>query len=76
MQLLVRVIIFLLFISTNLNCSSGWSVGGYELTPMDTNTVFIEIVAKDSTMHWYAGKLYHGDNYCILHNRWEEVRIQ
>ena len=76
MQMLVRVIIFLLFISTNLNCSSGWSVGGYELTPTDTNTVFIEIIAKDSTMHWYAGKLYRGDNYCILHNQWEEVRIQ
>ena len=78
MQLLVRVITFLLFIFTSLNCSSGWSVAGYEISPGDTtaNTVFIEIIAQDSTMHWYAGKLYHGDNYCMLHNKWEQVRIQ
>ena len=76
MRTLVQVIIFLLFISTSLNCSSGWTIGGYELTPEDTNTVFIEIVAHDSSMHWYAGKIFHGENYCTLHNVWEKVRIK
>jgi hypothetical protein len=78
MQLLARVIIFLLFISTGLNCSSGWSVSGYELSPMDTsmNTVFIEVLSHDSTEHWYAHRVYHGDNWCHLHDKWEYVEVK
>ena len=41
---LVQVMIFLLFTLSSLNCSGGWSVGGWEITPTDTNTVFIEIM--------------------------------
>ena len=75
---LIQVIIFLLNIFANLNCSPGWSVAGHELTPSDTteNTVYIEIIAHDSTNHWYADKVRHGDNWCFLHDQWEDVRIQ
>ena len=78
LKLLIRVMTFLFVILMIVSCSPGWSVGGYELNPSDTtkNTVFIEIVAHDSTMHWYAGSLVHGENYCVLHNQWEEVRIK
>ena len=70
--------IFLFGILMLISCSPGWSVAGYEISPSDTthNTVFIEIVSHDSTIHWYAGSLFHGENYCVLHNRWEEVRIK
>ena len=73
---LIQVTIFLLFIITNLNCNSGWSVGGYELTPSDTSTIFIEIMAQDSTQHWYLKNIYNGSNWCYLHSSWEEVRIK
>ena len=78
LKLLVRVMISLLSMLTVIGCSPGWRVAGYELNPKKemTNTVFIEIVAHDSTMHWYADKIYHGDNYCILHNKWEEVKVK
>ena len=73
MQMLVRVIIFLLFISTNLNCSSGWSVGGYELTPTDTNTVFIEVMGIDSVLHYYHGRVHETSNWCWIHHQFEDV---
>lgn len=64
----------------NISCSAGWSVGGYQLTPADTskvnNTVFIEIIAQDSTLHWYANTIYSGDNWCHLHDKWEEVKVK
>jgi len=78
MKLLTRVImcLFLMFILTN--CSPGWSIAGYEINPSDTtkNTVYIEIMAHDSTQHWYVDKIRHGDNWCFLHNQWEDVKVQ
>tara|TARA_R100000781_G_scaffold50157_1_gene33246 strand:- start:3763 stop:4008 length:246 start_codon:yes stop_codon:yes gene_type:complete len=78
LKLLVRVIIYLASIFILASCSPGWRVAGYELNPSEeiVNTVFIEIVAHDSTMHWYANNLFHGENYCLLHNRWETVRVK
>lgn len=60
------------------SCSNGWIVGNIQLTPMDsvTNTVFIEIVASDSVVHWYSNKVHHGDNWCLKHSQWEDVNIQ
>jgi len=78
LKLLVRVMISLLSMLIVIGCSPGWRVAGYELNPSEeiVNTVFIEIVAQDSTMHWYANNLFHGENYCLLHNRWETVRVK
>tara|TARA_X000001388_G_C2215629_1_gene117086 strand:- start:378 stop:632 length:255 start_codon:yes stop_codon:yes gene_type:complete len=77
MKKLAPAMVSLFIIFVNTNCSSGWSVGNFELTSVDTtkNTVFIEIMAQDSTKHWYAN-IYNGENYCLLHNEWEEVRIK
>lgn len=58
------------------SCSGGWSVGGYELTPSDTNTVFIEILDSDSTVHWYHGTINESNNWCYAHNAWEDVRVK
>ena len=59
-------------------CSQGWSVGGIQITPQDTikNTVFIEIMAHDSVEHWYANKIYSGENWCYNHNQYETVEIR
>tara|TARA_R100001443_G_scaffold4137_2_gene12372 strand:- start:139 stop:354 length:216 start_codon:yes stop_codon:yes gene_type:complete len=70
--------IFLLIITGIPNCSQGWVVGSLPLTPQDTvtNTVFIEIVDADSTMHWYHGKIYEYSNWCYRHDEWEDIRIK
>ena len=70
---LVQVMIFLLFTLLSLNCSVGWSVGGWEITPTDTNTVFIEIMDKDSILHYYHHRLYPTQNWCWIHNQYEDV---
>ncbi len=77
LKLLVRVIIFLFLINI-LGCSQGWSVAGVQITPQDTviNTAFIEIISHDSTQHWYANKIYNGDNWCHLHDEWEYVEVK
>ena len=73
----MKTMTFLLALFFLSNCHPGWSIGGYELTPSDTlNSVYIEIVAHDSTQHWYADKVIHGDNWCLLHDQWEDVRIK
>jgi len=75
LKLLVRVMIFLLSIS----CSGkGWIIASIPVTPQDTaiNTVFIEIVDADSTVHWYHGKIYDHSNWCYAHNAWEEVEVK
>ena len=74
LKLLIRVMIFLLFI-TMIGCGSGWSVGGYQITPQDTvsNTVFIEIMGTDSVVHYYHGKVYTKSNWCWKHNQFEDV---
>ena len=75
---MTKYLIFLFLISLFSSCSSGWSFMNYQLTPSDTtkNTVLIEIVAHDSTKHYYAKTVFHGDNWCYLHNEWENVKIQ
>ena len=70
----VLLITFLLSTSLNLNCSNGWSVAGFELTPSDTtNTVFIEIMDTDSVMHYYHYKIYNTSNWCYLHQEFEDI---
>jgi len=73
-KLLVRVMIFLLFI-TITGCGTGWSVGGYQITPQDTvsNTVFIEVMGADSVMHYYHGKVYTQSNWCWIHHQFEDI---
>lgn len=75
---LVHLTIFLFGMCMLTNCSTGWSVGGYELSPQDTllNTVFIEIVDQDSVVHWYHGKIHNESNWCYKHDQWEEIRKQ
>jgi len=74
LKLLVRVMIFLLFI-TITGCGTGWSVGGYQITPQDTvsNTVFIEVMGIDSVMHYYHGRIYTQSNWCWIHHQFEDV---
>lgn len=59
----------------NVSCSSGWSVGGYELTPADTanSTVFMEIMDTDSVIHYYYNGLYE-TNWCWMHQQFEDVK--
>ncbi len=67
--------ILLLLNLANVSCSSGWSVGGYELTPADTtgNTVFIEIMDTDSVIHYYYNGIYE-TNWCWIHEQYEDVK--
>jgi uncharacterized lipoprotein YajG len=79
LKLLVRVMIFLLSIIIIQSCSGkGWIIASVPVTPQDTvqNTVFIEILDADSTMHWYHGKVNNHANYCYKHNQWEEVEVK
>ena len=59
----------------NVSCSSGWSVGGYELTPADTTkpSVFIEIMDTDSVIHYYHHNVYE-TNWCWIHHQYEDVK--
>ena len=76
--MLIRVMTFLLIISGIPNCNQGWIVGNIPLTPQDTltNTIFIEIVDVDSTVHWFHGTISDYSNWCYKHQRLEEVKIQ
>lgn len=69
-----HLMIFLLFTLSSLSCSSGWSVAGWEITPSDTNTVFIEITDTDLVKHYYYDKLYPRQNWCWLHSQFEDVK--
>ena len=77
LKLLVRVMTCL-FLMNILGCSQGWSVGGIQITPQDTviNTAFIETMSHDSIQHWYANKVYNGENWCHLHDEWEYVEVK
>ena len=76
--MLVRVMIFLLIMSGIPSCNQGWIVGNIPLTPQDTltNTIFIEIVDVDSTVHWFHGTISAYSNWCYKHQRLEEVKVQ
>lgn len=77
MRTLVRVTTILLLTSF-LGCSQGWSVGGVVLTPQDTvqNTVFIEIMDADSSVHYYHGNVYKHSNWCWLHHQFEDISVK
>ena len=78
LKLLVQAMIFLLSIITIQSCGSqGWIIGNIPLTPQDsvTNSVFIEIVDADSTMHWYHGNITNY-NWCYKHEEYEEVVVK
>jgi len=77
MKQLVQVMIFLLSINLIGGCSKGWSVGNLQVTPSDTmvNTVFIEIMAIDSVMHYYHHTIYETQNWCWLHHEFEDVKL-
>ncbi len=69
---------FLLIMSGIPSCNQGWIVGNIPLTPQDTltNTIFIEIVDVDSTVHWFHGTISDYSNWCYKHQRLEEVKVQ
>tara|TARA_R100001443_G_scaffold39373_2_gene52693 strand:- start:457 stop:696 length:240 start_codon:yes stop_codon:yes gene_type:complete len=76
MKTLVRVMALML-ITSFLGCSQGWSVGGVALTPQDTvtNTVFIEIMGTDSSLHYYHDRVYQTRNWCWVHHQYEDVQL-
>ena len=79
LKLLIRVMIFLLSVLTFQSCGNqGWVIANIPLSPQDTvtNTVFIEIIDNDSTVHWYHAKIYNHSNWCFKHGEWEEIRIK
>jgi hypothetical protein len=79
LKLLVRVMIFLLSIIIIQSCgSNGWIIASIPVTPQDTvtNTVFIEIMDVDSTVHWFHGNISDYSNWCYRHQRLEEVIVQ
>ena len=75
LKLLVQVIISLFSILMLSSCTSGWSVGSFELSPEDSMYTFLEVMDQDSTSHFYADKVrINSDNWCFTHNQWESVR--
>jgi len=79
LKLLVRVMIFLLSIIVIQSCgSNGWIIASIPVTPQDTvtNTVFIEIVDADSSVHWFHGRISDHGNWCYKHQRIEEVEVK
>jgi len=57
------------------SCTSGWSVGSFELSPEDSMYTFLEVMDQDSTSHFYADKVrINSDNWCFTHNQWESVK--
>ena len=79
LKLLVRVMIFLLSMLMIQSCGSrGWIIANVPLTPQDTvtNTVFIEIVGADSSLHWYHGKISSDNNWCYKHQQFENIEVR
>ena len=75
LKLLVQVIISLFSILMLSSCTSGWSVGSFELSPEDSMYTFLEVMDQDSTSHFYADRVrINSDNWCFTHNQWESVR--
>ena len=72
---LIQVIISLFSILMLSSCTSGWSVGSFELSPEDSIYTFLEVMDQDSTSHFYADKVrINSDNWCFTHNQWESVK--
>jgi len=75
LKLLVQVIISLFSIFMSSSCTSGWSVGSFELSPEDSMYTFLEVMDQDSTSHFYADRVrINSDNWCFTHNQWESVK--
>ena len=74
MKILTPLIIFLLLTSCT---SQGWIIRNLSLTPSDTvrNSVFIEIMDVDSTIHWYYGRV-NSNNWGYKHDDWESVEVK
>ena len=75
----IRLSLLLFIVFTILSCSSsGWAIGGYELSPSDTliSANFVIITCVDSLEHWYKEIVDESDNWCFLHTEWEYVRKQ
>ena len=77
MKTLILLMIFL-FLLTVTGCGQGWSVGGVVLTPQDTvtNTVFIELMGADSSLHYYHNRIYQTQNWCWIHHQFEDVNYE
>ncbi len=72
---MIQVIISLFSILMLSSCTSGWSVGSFELSPEDSMYTFLEVMDQDSTSHFYADKVrINSDNWCFTHNQWESVK--
>ena len=75
MKILVPLIISLLFTGCG---SQGWVVANLPLAPEDSvsNSVFIEIMDADSSIHWFHGRISNHGNWCYKHQRLEEVEVK
>ena len=75
MKILTLLMIFLWFISCT---NQGWIVANIPLAPEDSvsNSVFIEIMDADSSIHWFHGRISNHGNWCYKHQRLEEVKIK
>jgi len=56
------------------SCNSGWSVGSYQLTDVDS-TVFHHIKDHKDEVHWYR-KIIEGENWCYKHEAYENVEVK
>ena len=54
-----------------MGCSPGWSIAGLDV-PIDEST-YIEIYDTDSVIHYYRDVLYETNNWCYIHQRFEDV---
>jgi len=73
--LLVQVIISLFSILMLSSCTSGWSVGSFELSAEDSMYTFVEVVDQDSTSHFFSDHVrFNKDMWCFTHSRWEIVK--
>ena len=75
MKILTLLTIFLLLTGCG---NQGWIVANIPLAPEDSvsNSVFIEIMDADSSIHWFHGRISNHGNWCYKHQRLEEVKIQ
>ena len=71
MKILIRVM-GLMLITSFVGCNH---VGSLQVTPSDTviNTVFIEVMGADSSIHYYHNQIYKTQNWCWIHHQFEDV---
>jgi uncharacterized lipoprotein YajG len=73
MKIPILLTIFLLLTGCG---NQGWIIANIPLAPEDSvsNSVFIEIMDADSTIHWFHGRISNYSNWCYKHQRLEEVK--